>query len=258
MYKVVIYGHRGFLGQRIVDVLSKQDGFEVVKGDANCLNLPQMIEELTKEQPNAVVVSVGKKGVPASRWYDENPIDSIEGNLTTAINIVKATQQLGIRALVIGTAFVQSGTTSEDDPLNPEPNFYGWMSSLRERLFAKQPNTLLLRVNYPLTLDDDPNGLIAKIKKFTSVHQVKSSITVVDDLFQYIPKLLQSSTTGVLNFVNPGPLSPADIVEIFGWNIPINPDAHPVEHVQLTDKLESILGPLKSVKEILTEYAKSK
>ena len=252
MFKVLIYGHRGFIGRHALKYLTM---FQVVEGVADCLKITELTDEIEQVKPNAVFVAVGRSGAPASVWHDQHPIESIEGNLVTAVNLVKATQRLNVRMLVVGTAFVQAGFGNEDSPLSPAPNFYSWIAAIRERLFCQQPNTLILRINYPLSLDDDPAGLLSKIRKFSIVHNVKSSITILDDLFQHLPKLLTSSYTGVLNFVNPGPLSPADIADIFGWDIPVNHDVHPVEYVQSTERLEQVVGSLKNARDVLVNYS---
>merc|ERR1712226_241951 len=119
---------------------------------------------------------------------------------------------LGTGALYAADPAAPNKCFTEDDPPNSKQNVYIALRQKMEELLAYFDNALTLRVLYPVSSDLDPRGLIGKLARFQRVDPVQTSVTVLEDLCQLLPALCQRRSTGVLNFVNHGTISYADVI----------------------------------------------
>lgn len=92
-----------------------------------------------------------------------------------------------------------------------------------EELLSYYPNVLNLRVQFPVAMTDgdfsDKRSLLAKLKSFPKVDAAEVSVTFLEDLCPVIPVLAEKKKVGNLNFVNPGSVKYADVVERFSKHL---------------------------------------
>lgn len=248
--RVLVYGANGYLGSHACKYL-EQDGMQVIKAVSRCENRGDIIIELNQVKPDYVLCSVGKSGIPASVWHEQHPWESIENNLIAVLNLARACHEKNIRCAVFGTGFVYTGGTREEPildhaPHNPSNNFYSHMRSIVEKTLTILPNVLVLRINYPYTLDADSRSLYNKIKNYTKLHDVKSSCTHVEECFQFLGTILRSDKTGAINFVSNVPESPLSIARTMNrdpntYEV-VDPPSNLVSCVLDTAELHSIIG----------------
>ena len=62
---------------------------------------------------------------------------------------------------------------------------------------------------------EDKRSLLAKIRNFPKVDAAEVSVTFLEDLCPTIPVLVKNNVVGNVNFVNPGAVKYAEVVERF-------------------------------------------
>lgn len=216
--KILLFGHSGFIGKYVYKELLLDENFEVIKGVSRCENSYDLALELSRVKPKYVFSCLGRTGIPAAKWCEENPIEAFEGNVLALYNLGKLCNKKGIRLIALGTCFVFGGSSDrffkDDDQHCPSNNLYCHLKSVIEKVVIDYDNVLYLRVNYPISPDDDPRGLIGKVKGYSKVNDTQFSATEISTLFSYLPRLIRSDATGPVNFVNSGTISVADVAKI--------------------------------------------
>lgn len=105
---------------------------------------------------------------------------------------------------------------TEDDYPNPSC-FYTETKVMAERLIgAIYPSSLILRLRMPLHSAVHPRNLLVKLQNYDKLHDNQNSLTVLDDAFPVIEKLIKDKESGVFHIVNEGTISPHEIGDLLG------------------------------------------
>jgi len=99
------------------------------------------------------------------------------------------------------------------------PNFTGSFYS-RSKIWSEQiikefPDVLILRLRMPFDDSANDRSLLMKIRKFAKVNEVQNSLTYLPDFLKAAAPLIERRKSGIYNIVNPGMMSPYDIIESY-------------------------------------------
>ncbi len=214
--KGIILG-TGFLGTRISNELGYPSFGRV---DINPLNLDNLCAFLDKENPDILINAIGKTGRPNIDWCEENKEVTIQSNVVAATNICTECSKRKIYFIHLGSGCIYKGDNNgqgyseKDEPNFYGPQFYSKTKILAEKILAEFPG-LILRIRMPI--DDRPHerNLIDKLSKYSGVIDVKNSMTTVPHMIETIKKLVDKRAEGIYNLVNPGAISPKEIMEMY-------------------------------------------
>jgi len=216
----VLLGPTGFLGSAILESLQKQ-GYQVVSSRVRLQDRVGIERVLDDAQPTlGVICAAGERGRPNVKWCDTHPVETMDANITGQLGVAAACHARGLHVVILGTgAFYAPDTEQPDrrfteaDPPNAAVGVYYSLRVQMEHLLAHFDNALVLRVSYPISSDLDPRGLLGKLARFERVDRIETSVTILEDLCPLIPEMAKRRATGVLNFVNSGKISFAQVID---------------------------------------------
>lgn len=229
----VLFGPSGFLGGTILRVL-EGTGHTVAASRVRLQDRLGIEQFLDDHRPSiGVICAAGERGRPSASWCDTHPVETVDANITGQLGVAAACHARGLHAILLGTGQLYSADDTapcrqfrEEDPPNAKQNVYTALRIKMEELMAYFDNVLVLRVLYPVSADLDPRGLVGKLARFERVDELRTSVTVLEDLCPMIPDLARGRITGVLNFTNSGTVAYADIISELskrapmGWRCP--------------------------------------
>ena len=211
----IVFG-KGFLGTRI----SKYFSLKSVGREHNPVNYPSLEKFLSSANPAFVINAVGATGRPNIDWCENHKSETLESNVLAAANLGYACLKLGIHFIHLGSGCIYQGNNqgkgfSEQDPPNfYGPQFYAITKILAEKALA-DTNALILRIRMPIDNSPNERNLIDKLLKYPKVICKPNSMTTVPDMLPILGRLIQNKVTGTYNFVNPGLISAADIMNMY-------------------------------------------
>lgn len=201
----VLLGSTGFLGSNIENFLIKQNK-SYIKLNTRLENTELLKKQLEYYKPKYVINATGISGKPTTAWCEDNKQETLNTNLTYQLTLADICNNLNIHLTMFVSGIIynerQEKYTEDDEP-NNNSSYYCYCRILLEKSLSCYNNILLLRISYPISLDDNPKCFLNKLKnRLSSIDYVEINTTIIPDLFQHIPKLIENNTTGLLNFVN--------------------------------------------------------
>jgi len=204
---------RGFLGERI----SRELWFNWPEIDV--LEIRKLERYLDDVKPEVVVNCVGKTGRPNIDWCEDHKEETMLSNVSAAVSVASTCSKKNIYFAHIGSGCVYQGENrgrgyTEDDVPNNLSNIYVRSKIISENVLKELPG-LHLRIRMPL--DDRPHerNFIDKVLKYPKVIDEQNSITTVPHLIGGLGELIERRVEGVYNFVNPGTISAAEVMEMY-------------------------------------------
>lgn len=236
--KYLIYGHRGWIGQQVVDYLEKnRKEIKLVMASARLENYQQLQTEVAQVSNNfkekiRILSFTGRThgGNFTTIDYLEQPgnltinlRDNLYGPLNLAILSKEHSDVLHYTYLGTGCIFKYD----KDHPLDDEqngftdndlPNFYGsgysTVKGFTDQLMHRFEDSVLnLRIRMPITSHSNPRNFISKITNYEKVVNIPNSMTVLPDLIPIMIQMIQIETKGTFNFTNPGTMSHNEILD---------------------------------------------
>lgn len=247
----VVFGSNGFLGQETIKVLK------------NYITLSTRLEEVDKIEkqlafykPKYVICAAGISGKPTVQWSETNRIETLTTNVTYQLTLVQICNKLNIHiTLYLSGMMYKSDSkltyTEEDEPNNLD-FYYTKCRILLEKALQCYNNVLGLRIMYPIAFNKHPKCFLNKmLERKDNAHNVDINTTIIPDLFPKLPLLIESNTTGLVNFVNDGSISIENLFHIYNQYIDNTFTYNLVPHnnsIGLLDatKLASIVPILKT------------
>lgn len=214
----VLLGSSGYLGGKIEDELKKQNKNYIIL-NTRLENTDLLKKQLEFYKPKYVISAAGISGKPSTSWCDDNKIQTLNTNITYQLTLANICKSLDIHLTILVSGNVykydKDRLFKEDDEANNESNYYYKCRLLLEKCLSCYDNILLLRISYPVSLDDHPKCLISKLKnRLDNIDNIKINITVIPDLFKNIPTIIEKNHTGLLNFVNKGHIYLHELLKI--------------------------------------------
>ncbi len=214
--KGLVFGN-GFLGTRLSNYL----GYRTVgREEADATNISQIERILELEKPDIVINAVGKTGRPNIDWCETHKEETVLSNVCATANLAMQSSLRKIYFVHLGSGCIYNGDNNgkgfseEDEPNFYGPQFYAKTKILSEKILKEFPS-LILRIRMPI--DDKPHdrNLIDKLSRYNSLVDIPNSMTTIPQFLEATEKLIRRQKTGIYNMVNPGQISPYEIMELY-------------------------------------------
>lgn len=212
---VILFGSTGYLGEHFLKAYPDAHCPHIDIGDRNSVS-----DLLDAEKPDLIINAAGKTGRPNVDWCEDHKEETFHANVTGPIVLMEECAKRGIYLVHLSSGCIYSGDnggkgfTEEDEP-NFAGSFYSRTKAWSEQMLKEFPNILIVRLRMPF--DDTPNdrNLLVKLRKFAKVNDIANSITYLPDFINAVTQLIDRRKSGIYNVVNPGSVSPYDIIELY-------------------------------------------
>lgn len=236
---VLVFGAKGYLGSQLLTVFPG-----AIPSTVDIGNIEEVSRELDTHKPDVVINAAGKTGRPNIDWCEDHKVETLHSNVTGPLVLLKECGDRGIYWMHLGSGCIyQGGYEGDGFTEEDQPNFFGSFYS-RTKAWADQMlkefteptdgkgGILVLRLRMPFDASSGERSLISKLKKYSRVLDVKNSMTYLPDMFNAAKILIEKRKTGLYNMVNPGMMSPYDVM--VQYKEIVDP-AHQFERLSLND-----------------------
>ena len=294
--KILVYGHKGWIGNQFTNILTNHC-VDFVKGEARVNDIFELENEIDLIEPTHVISFIGRThGTIGDKKYstidyleqEGKLYENIRDNLFSPYVLAELCSKRKIHYTYLGTGCIFKyddkhpfGKELNGFTEHSEPNFFGSSYSIVKGFTDKmmklyEDNVLNLRIRMPITGEENPRNFITKIVNYEKVCSIPNSMTVLPELLPYVLDMMKNGITGTVNLTNPGLISHNEILEMyreivnpfFSWKNFTQEEQRKIlaadrsNNFLETDKLTCLYPDIKnikdSIKECLIQYAKSK
>jgi len=214
--KALVYGANGWIGQQFM----KNTKHDSIVALTRPENKEESYKEITQVKPDVVLSFIGRTHGIAPDGnliptidYLELPgklYENLRDNLHAILNLAQICQKENIHFVYLGTGCIYTYTAdkkifTEED----KPNFFGssysTVKGVVDQLLREFSTTLQLRIRMPISKLISHRNLIDKLSKYPNICSIPNSMTVLDDMWPIIDKMIDEREVGVYNMTNPGP-----------------------------------------------------
>ena len=240
--RILIYGHRGWIGQQFVDLLEKEQTkiglLTYHLGQERVENVPALQKELDTVQPTHVISFIGRThGTIGDKKFStidylEQPgklKENVRDNLFSPLSLALACKSRGIHYTYLGTGCIFTYKTPPLSDADKEssgflendlPNFFGsgysCVKGFTDMLMHQLEDSVLnLRIRMPIIGEDNPRNFITKITNYEKICSIPNSMTVLPELLPFIINFMRKGIKGTINLTNPGTISHDEILEMY-------------------------------------------
>jgi nucleoside-diphosphate-sugar epimerase len=214
--KVLVFGARGWIGQQFI-TNTKHNVIEIAHTRPE--NYQETFDEIQQVNPDCVISFLGRTyGKDSSGTlipsidYLEQPgklYENMRDNFYAPFNLAQICEKQNIHFIYLGTGCIYTYTqdkkifTEED-----QPNFFGsgysTVKGYTDQVLRHFHNTLQLRIRMPVSKLESGRNLIDKLVNYKNICSIPNSMTVLDDMWPIIDKMIEVKEKGVYNLTNPG------------------------------------------------------
>lgn len=232
--KVLLYGRNGWIGQKVYDLLIK-DNHEVIVGNIRAEDFEGLEEEIKNVQPTNIISTIGRthgtiEGVNYTTIdYLEQKgklRENIRDNLYSPTILAIISKKYGIHYAYLGTGciFTYDETHLYEEESNgfteeSRPNFFGssysTVKGYTDMIMKMFDNVLNVRIRMPITDEINPRNFITKITTYKKICSISNSMTVLPELLPIMIDMCDKKVTGTVNLTNPGLISHNEILEMY-------------------------------------------
>ena len=234
--KILIYGSNGWIGSQFVEIL-KNNNIDFSCGKSRVDDNENLIEEIDKINPTHIISFIGRThGVIGEKEYttidyleqDGKLLENVRDNLYSPLLIAELCKQRNIHYTYLGTGCIFK--YDEEHPYGEEingfnendlPNFFGSSYSVvkgfTDRIMKLYNNVLNLRIRMPITGSPNPRNFITKITNYKKICSIPNSMSVLDELLELIPDMMEKKIIGTLNLTNPNMISHNEILTMYKY-----------------------------------------
>ena len=210
----LIFGSRGYVGTYFTKQYPQAATPSIDIGDKQAVGAC-----LDEHQPAVVINAAGRTGRPNVDWCECHKAETLYGNVTAPLVLMNACVERGIYVVQISTGCVYTGNNggegfSEDDEPNFAGSFYSRTKRHLEAIMREFP-VFLPRLRIPFDGTQSERNVISKLKGYRQVLDAQNSMTYMPDFIATVATLIEQRITGPLNIVNPGTLSPVDVMTLY-------------------------------------------
>jgi 3,5-epimerase/4-reductase len=219
---LLLYGASGWIGGQLVPLLAPR--YAVIAATARLEDTAAVETEVRRLLPDKVVLAAGITGRPNVDWCESHREQTLAVNYTGTVHLVRLCAELGIHITNFATGCIYEYDSdhpiggpgfTEDEPPNFSASYYSHTKQLAEAATRDCGTQLLLRLRMPITADSSPRCFLTKIANYARVVDIPNSVSVLPTLLPLAVDMLTHGKTGVYNFVNPGPVSHAQVLTAY-------------------------------------------
>eukprot|EP01059_Diplonema_ambulator_P005001 TRINITY_DN1473_c1_g2_i2.p1 TRINITY_DN1473_c1_g2~~TRINITY_DN1473_c1_g2_i2.p1 ORF type:complete len:313 (+),score=79.49 TRINITY_DN1473_c1_g2_i2:97-1035(+) len=227
--KFLVYGHKGWIGGQVMDIITQQ-GHEGVGSSVRADDEVEVAKELDEVKPDRVVSLIGRtrgEGYNTIDYLEQKGklVENMRDNLWGPMVLAFLCKERGIHFTYMGTGCIFH--YDEEHPIGGTgfteaslPNFFGSAYStckgFTDRLMHLMPDSVLnIRIRMPITPDHSPYNFITKIVKYQKVINIPNSMTVLPELLPVMIRMAADKKTGTVNMTNPGAISHNEVLELY-------------------------------------------
>ncbi len=213
---ILLLGSTGYLGSHV-----KARFPDALTPRVDITDRAAVAAALESLKPDVVINCAGKTGRPNVDWCEDHKFETLSVNVTGALVLLQECAARHIRLVHYGSGCIYAGDNQgrgwkEDDPPNFYGSFYSRTKAWSDQMLREFPDDVLnLRLRMPFDGSDHPRNLIMKLSQYRRVLDEPNSITSIPELINVTAELLARGITGTFNVVNPGPISPYRIMELY-------------------------------------------
>lgn len=209
--KVLLFGSKGWLAQELLRAYPN-----AVRSVADIADAAAVAQELDAHLPDVVINCAGKTGRPNVDWCEDHKEETVRANVTGPLVLLNECAKRGVYWVHVGSGCIYQGDNggggfTEDDAPNFTGSFYSKTKLWSDQVLREFP-VLNLRLRMPFDGTDNPRSLLTKIAKYPRVLDAKNSVTFIPDFVNAVEALVAKRATGTYNVVNPGAVSPYEIM----------------------------------------------
>lgn len=213
----------GFLGKRIAEFL----GYPLAP-KFDVLNAHFLEKALDFRKPDIVINAVGRTGSPNVDWCETHKAETYRSNVIAAPFLTSECAKRGMYVVYIGTGCLYHGDNNGkgfsevDPPASSFPQYYSRTKSVAQAAMNLiEGKVLQVRIRMPIenfphdkSLIDKLKGYIGKSENWGFIDE-PNSMTTVPYMLPAIKSLIEKQATGIYNLVNPGVISPFEIMTMY-------------------------------------------
>jgi 3,5-epimerase/4-reductase len=232
--KVLLYGKNGWIGQKVYDLLIKEN-HEVVVGIMRAEDTAGLEEEIQRVKPSNIISTIGRThgtidGVNYTTIdYLEQKgklRENIRDNLYSPTIIALLSKKYDIHYAYLGTGciFTYDDEHAYEEEANgfkeeSKPNFFGssysTVKGYTDMIMKMFDNVLNVRIRMPITDEVNSRNFITKITSYKKICSIRNSMTVLPELLPLMIDMCSKKITGTVNLTNPGLISHNEILEMY-------------------------------------------
>jgi 3,5-epimerase/4-reductase len=231
---LLIYGHKGWIGQQIIQYLNSiytEYQFKYICGDARVDNIKEVENEIKSIYPTHVISLIGRThgdGIQTIDYLEDHLYENVRDNLFGPIALSMLSKKYDYHLSYLGTGCIFEYDNT-NDILNGEkdykkfneadtPNFNGSSYSVVKGFtdeLMHLTNSLNIRIRMPITSKTNERNFITKITSYEKICSIPNSMTVLDELIPIMMDLVFKKHVGTINMVNPGVISHNEILDMY-------------------------------------------
>jgi 3,5-epimerase/4-reductase len=225
--RVLVFGTTGWIG----GMFSRKTAHTVIPATTRPEDKEACREEIRRISPDSVCAFIGRTHGPGCGTIDylEEPgrlVENMRDNYLAPMRLAEICDAEGIHFAYLGTGCIYTYTEekrifTEEDP----PNFFGSSYSIlkgyTDQEIRRYRTTLQLRIRMPISSEPSPRNLINKLVAYSKICSIPNSMTVLDDMWPILDRMIECKETGTYNMTNPGVVEHNWILE--QWRAIVNP-----------------------------------
>ena len=246
--KVLIYGHRGWIGSQFLEILKTKEDIEVICGESRVDCDREVEKEIQTVIPTHVISFIGRthgvidgKRYPTIDYLEQSGklVDNIRDNMYSPLLLSILSQKYNFHFSYLGTGCIFEYDDSHPQPLVDDedrqsgklvstpvdgfgetdlPNFHGSSYSIvkgfTDRMVHHLP-ILNLRIRMPITDSNNPRNFITKITNYQKICSLPNSMSVLPTLLPLVFTMMKDRVVGTINLVNPGVITHNRILTLY-------------------------------------------
>ena len=235
---ILVYGHKGWIGQQFVDILKNLSDVNYFLGKARVENYEALVDEVDTVSPTHIISFIGRthgkigdKIFSTIDYLEQKGklLENVRDNLYAPMNLALLSAEKNIHYTYLGTGCIFKFDKQSGHPFGKEangftedslPNFFGsgysTVKGFTDQLMHRfKQNVLNLRIRMPITDEENPRNFITKIVNYEKICSVPNSMSVLPELLPLAIKLMREKQTGTLNFTNPGLISHNEMLTMY-------------------------------------------
>jgi dTDP-4-dehydrorhamnose reductase len=208
--RVLVYGAGGWIGQQFLG--NTEHTAVVAKERAD--DYAAAATEIAAVAPDAVCSFLGRTHGPGASTIDYleqsgRLYENMRDNFVAPIHLAQICESRGIQFVYLGTGCIYTydgdkRVFSEDDMPNFFGSSYSIMKGFTNTEIQRFAHTLNLRIRMPISRECSVRNFIDKLVSYPNICSIPNSMTVLDDMWPIIDRMIERRTTGTYNLVNPG------------------------------------------------------